>query len=201
MGLPLWFSTVAFLGLTTVLLALRTRLERRKSELDALHLAVDGRTRIDSLEDIVVMPTDRATELQRPINRVTEQPSNRATELPNYRATDLPNYRTTDLVAHASPSRSGHASFRRLVRLVVGGQRRDGEHAATAGAQPGAGRVRPDRSAGAKGSPARGAARHRRLLGRVDRHLRLRADDLEAPRQVEKEMAALSQRVASGGRR
>jgi len=43
MGLPLWFSTVAFLGLTTVLLALRTRLERRKAELDALHLAVDER--------------------------------------------------------------------------------------------------------------------------------------------------------------
>jgi heme exporter protein C len=43
MGLPLWFSTVAFLGLTTVLMALRTRLERRKVELDALHLAVDER--------------------------------------------------------------------------------------------------------------------------------------------------------------
>ena len=30
MGLPLWFSTVAFLGLFTVLLAMRTRLERRR---------------------------------------------------------------------------------------------------------------------------------------------------------------------------
>jgi heme exporter protein C len=41
MGTPLWFSVVAFLGLFTLLLALRTRLEHRRTELDALYLAVE----------------------------------------------------------------------------------------------------------------------------------------------------------------
>jgi heme exporter protein C len=41
MGVPLWFSTVAFLGLFTLLFAMRTRLERRRVELDSLHLALD----------------------------------------------------------------------------------------------------------------------------------------------------------------
>jgi heme exporter protein C len=41
MGVPLWFSTVAFLGLFMLLLAMRTRLERRRAELDSLHLALD----------------------------------------------------------------------------------------------------------------------------------------------------------------
>ena len=41
MGLPLWFSTAAFLGLFMLLLTMRTRLERRRAELDSLHLALD----------------------------------------------------------------------------------------------------------------------------------------------------------------
>ena len=41
MGVPLWFSTVAFLGLFTLLFAMRTRLERRRAELNSLHLALD----------------------------------------------------------------------------------------------------------------------------------------------------------------
>jgi len=41
MGFPLWFSVVAFLGLAWALLALRTRLEYRRNELDALHLALE----------------------------------------------------------------------------------------------------------------------------------------------------------------
>jgi heme exporter protein C len=41
MGTPLWFSTVAFLGLTVVLLMLRTRLEHRRAELDQLFLALE----------------------------------------------------------------------------------------------------------------------------------------------------------------
>jgi heme exporter protein C len=41
MALPLWFSAAAFVGLTLVLLALRTRLEHRRNELDALHLALE----------------------------------------------------------------------------------------------------------------------------------------------------------------
>ena len=41
MGLPLWFSTVAFLGLFMLLLTMRTRLERRQAELDSLHLALE----------------------------------------------------------------------------------------------------------------------------------------------------------------
>ena len=41
MGIPLWFSTVAFLGLFTLLLTMRIRLEQRRTELDALHLALD----------------------------------------------------------------------------------------------------------------------------------------------------------------
>ncbi len=42
MGAPLWFSTVAFLGLFGVLMALRMRLEYRRAELEELYLAVDG---------------------------------------------------------------------------------------------------------------------------------------------------------------
>jgi heme exporter protein C len=41
MGVPLWFSTAAFLGLFTLLFAMRTRLERRRAALDSLHLALD----------------------------------------------------------------------------------------------------------------------------------------------------------------
>ncbi len=41
MGAPLWFSTVAFLGLCAVLLSARARLERRRADLDALHLALE----------------------------------------------------------------------------------------------------------------------------------------------------------------
>lgn len=41
MGAPLWFSTGAFLGLAIVLLTLRMRLERRRSELDQLFLALE----------------------------------------------------------------------------------------------------------------------------------------------------------------
>ncbi|HEY7502209.1 MAG TPA: cytochrome c biogenesis protein CcsA [Vicinamibacterales bacterium] len=42
MGTPLWFSTVAFLGLLGVLIALRLRLEYRRAELDAIHLELDN---------------------------------------------------------------------------------------------------------------------------------------------------------------
>ena len=42
MGAPLWFRTVAFLGLFGVLMALRMRLEYRRAELEELYLAVDG---------------------------------------------------------------------------------------------------------------------------------------------------------------
>ena len=41
MGLPLWLSTLAFLGLFAVLLALRTRLENSRAQLDALYLALE----------------------------------------------------------------------------------------------------------------------------------------------------------------
>ena len=41
MGAPLWFSTAAFLGLCAVLLSARARLERRRADLDALHLALE----------------------------------------------------------------------------------------------------------------------------------------------------------------
>ena len=41
MGTPLLFSTVAFLGLFGVLLALRMQLEHRRADLDALYLALD----------------------------------------------------------------------------------------------------------------------------------------------------------------
>jgi heme exporter protein C len=41
MGLPLWFSTVAFLGLFSILLTMRMRLEKRRAELDSLHLALE----------------------------------------------------------------------------------------------------------------------------------------------------------------
>jgi heme exporter protein C len=41
MGAPLWFSTVAFLGLFTLLLTLRRKLEERRADLEALHLALE----------------------------------------------------------------------------------------------------------------------------------------------------------------
>lgn len=41
MGTPLWFSVAAFLGLFAVLMALRTRLEHCRAELDSLYLAVE----------------------------------------------------------------------------------------------------------------------------------------------------------------
>lgn len=41
MGLPLWFSTAAFIGLCLLLLTMRIRLERRRAELDSLHLALE----------------------------------------------------------------------------------------------------------------------------------------------------------------
>jgi heme exporter protein C len=41
MGVPLWFSTGAFLILCALLLTARIRLERQRSELDELHLALE----------------------------------------------------------------------------------------------------------------------------------------------------------------
>jgi heme exporter protein C len=41
MGLPLWLSTLAFLGLFVLLLRLRTRLENSRTQLDALYLALE----------------------------------------------------------------------------------------------------------------------------------------------------------------
>jgi heme exporter protein C len=41
MGLPLWLSTFAFLGLFAVLVVLRTRLENSRAQLDALYLALE----------------------------------------------------------------------------------------------------------------------------------------------------------------
>ena len=41
MGTPLWFSTLAFLGLFGLLLVLRVQLEHRRTELDSLHLAIE----------------------------------------------------------------------------------------------------------------------------------------------------------------
>ena len=41
MGAPLWFCVAAFLGLAATLMAIRTRLEHRRNELDALYLAVE----------------------------------------------------------------------------------------------------------------------------------------------------------------
>jgi len=41
MGVPLWFSTAAFLGLFVLLLMMRVHLERRRHELDSLHLALE----------------------------------------------------------------------------------------------------------------------------------------------------------------
>ncbi len=40
---PLWFCTIAFLGLLGLLLSLRTKLEARRSELDALYLSAEER--------------------------------------------------------------------------------------------------------------------------------------------------------------
>ena len=40
---PLWFCTIAFLGLLSLLLSLRTKLEARRSELDALYLSAEER--------------------------------------------------------------------------------------------------------------------------------------------------------------
>jgi heme exporter protein C len=41
MGVPLWFSTAAFIGLFLLLLKMRIDLERRRGELDSLHLALE----------------------------------------------------------------------------------------------------------------------------------------------------------------
>lgn len=41
MGVPLWFSTAAFIGLFVLLLTMRIRLEKRRIELDSLHLALE----------------------------------------------------------------------------------------------------------------------------------------------------------------
>jgi heme exporter protein C len=41
MGLPLWLSTFAFLGLFVLLMALRTRLENSRTQLDTLYLALE----------------------------------------------------------------------------------------------------------------------------------------------------------------
>jgi heme exporter protein C len=41
MGLPLWLSTFAFLGLLVLLLSLRSRLENSRTQLDALYLALE----------------------------------------------------------------------------------------------------------------------------------------------------------------
>ena len=41
MGLPLWLSTFAFLGLFVLLMWLRTRLEHTRAQLDALYLALE----------------------------------------------------------------------------------------------------------------------------------------------------------------
>jgi heme exporter protein C len=41
MGGPLWFCTAAFLGLAVLLLALRVRLEHRRTELDGLYLSLE----------------------------------------------------------------------------------------------------------------------------------------------------------------
>jgi len=41
MGAPLWFSTAAFLGLFALMFTLRTRLERQRTELDSLYLALE----------------------------------------------------------------------------------------------------------------------------------------------------------------
>ena len=44
LALPLWWSTVAFQGLFVLLMLLRTRLERRRAELESLYLAVEEQT-------------------------------------------------------------------------------------------------------------------------------------------------------------
>jgi heme exporter protein C len=41
MGMPLWFSALAFLGLFAVLLTLRARLEHLRTELDTLYLSLE----------------------------------------------------------------------------------------------------------------------------------------------------------------
>jgi heme exporter protein C len=41
MGLPLWWSTAAFLGLAVLLVTLRMRLERSRTGLDALYLSLE----------------------------------------------------------------------------------------------------------------------------------------------------------------
>jgi heme exporter protein C len=41
MGLPLWLSTIAFLGLFALLMSLRTRLEHNRARLDDLYLALE----------------------------------------------------------------------------------------------------------------------------------------------------------------
>jgi heme exporter protein C len=44
LAVPLWWSTVAFQGLFVLLMLLRTRLERRRAELESLYLAVEEQT-------------------------------------------------------------------------------------------------------------------------------------------------------------
>ena len=44
LALPLWWSTAAFQGLFVLLMLLRTRLERRRAELESLYLAVEEQT-------------------------------------------------------------------------------------------------------------------------------------------------------------
>jgi heme exporter protein C len=41
MGVPLWFSTAAFLGLFALLVTMRARLERARAQLEELHLALE----------------------------------------------------------------------------------------------------------------------------------------------------------------
>jgi ABC-type transport system involved in cytochrome c biogenesis permease subunit len=41
MGLPLWWSTAAFIGLAMLLMAIRTRIEHSRTQLDALYLSLE----------------------------------------------------------------------------------------------------------------------------------------------------------------
>jgi heme exporter protein C len=42
LAVPLWISTVAFLGLFVILMMMRTRLEYRRTELESLYLALEA---------------------------------------------------------------------------------------------------------------------------------------------------------------
>ncbi len=42
LAVPLWISTVAFLGLFVILMMMRTRLEHRRTELESLYLALEA---------------------------------------------------------------------------------------------------------------------------------------------------------------